>query len=462
MSESLRARLLVASSLACGVYAAGLGEAVAQESVGGEGPPATTLVLLKEPEPARRSEPAAEGAAAPIEVPAVKVDREEDEFAGFPVIGGSTDIGVQFGGAATITRLGNGYRPYRWKLDALLSASVKGGPDGTEFVQQSHDIRLDVPYALNGKARIQPAVFFDKTINSGYFGLGNASQATTDANGEVGRRYQFRHQEFRARINVRSPITNTVSFAYGLQLRYLNPTAYPDSKLAIDAKTVTGDNKPLLYGLQPLDIGIFSFGLIYDTRDDEIFPSSGAYDLLGLRIAGATPTSSDVYWGGFNFLLRRYTRIGGPFVLAARVFGDFMAGHVPFYDLSQGGAFIAVDLPGGPQGIRGVPNGRYSGLVKIVGNVELRGWLLDFKIFGEKFKVGPDAFVDAGRIWLDYTFNDPRDGKGLGLKYGIGGGVHVLWGTAALFRVELAYSPDAAAANPGFPIGIYVADSVMF
>jgi hypothetical protein len=29
-------------------------------------------------------------------------------------------------------------------------------------------------------------------------------------------------------------------------------------------------------------------------------------------------------------------------------------------------------------------------------------------------------------------------------------------------RVEAAYSPDAASENPGFPIGIYVSDGLMF
>jgi hypothetical protein len=38
----------------------------------------------------------------------------------------------------------------------------------------------------------------------------------------------------------------------------------------------------------------------------------------------------------------------------------------------------------------------------------------------------------------------------------------VLWGKAALFRAEIAYSPDAAIANPGFPAAIYLADDVIF
>ena len=41
-------------------------------------------------------------------------------------------------------------------------------------------------------------------------------------------------------------------------------------------------------------------------------------------------------------------------------------------------------------------------------------------------------------------------------------GVFVVWGTAAVFRVEFAYSPDAVSVNPSFPIGVYAADSQMF
>ena len=64
-------------------------------------------------------------------------------------------------------------------------------------------------------------------------------------------------------------------------------------------------------------------------------------------------------------------------------------------------------------------------------------------------------------MFADYG-PDPRDGKGLGLKYGVGAGVFVVWGTAAVFRVEFAYSPDAVSVNPNFPLGIYAADGQMF
>jgi hypothetical protein len=65
-------------------------------------------------------------------------------------------------------------------------------------------------------------------------------------------------------------------------------------------------------------------------------------------------------------------------------------------------------------------------------------------------------------VWNDYTFSDPRDGTGIGIKYGIGGGPFIIWDTAALLCVNVAYSPDASAANPGFPLGIYVQEGLTF
>jgi len=431
---------------------------------------AVVVAGLLAPAQARAEEPpvvAAPLQTEPLNQPRLPDEEVEDlrdktEWAGFPVLGGSTDIGVQFGGAGTVTHVGNRFRPYWWKADALVSASIKGGPRGTEIVQQSHDLRLDIPGGAGGKVRLLPGVFFDRTINSGYFGLGNGTEVVTLPDGQVGARYQFKHQEMRTRLNIRQPLTGPFSLMYGWQLRYLNPSAYPESRLSIDAATRLSDGRPLIYGLEPLGIGIINGGLIYDTRNDEIVPTKGSYHVGALRLAGATPTESGVYWMGVNFILRKYVKIAGPVVLAGRLFVDFMAGHVPFYDLSQGGAFIAIDLPGGPQGIRGVPNGRYSGLIKAVGNVELRSVVTSFRFIGSKFQIGNTVFLDAGRVWNDYTFSDPRDGSGLGLKYGVGGGGFLVWDTAALFRIDVAYSPDASAANPGFPVGIYVQEGLMF
>jgi hypothetical protein len=174
------------------------------------------------------------------------------------------------------------------------------------------------------------------------------------------------------------------------------------------------------------------------------------------------PTDSHVYWAGLNVIVRKYVPLPGSFVLAGRIIVDLMAGNVPFYDLSQGGAFDPDDLPGGAESVRGIPNGRYSGLVKAIGNIELRRIHGAVRVFGSRFQIGTNEFFDTGRVWTNYTFSDPRDGTGLGLKYGVGAGVFMIWDTAALFRIDVAYSPDASAANPGFPVGIYVQEGMIF
>ncbi len=392
----------------------------------------------------------------------VDEEPEHTESAGFPVLGGSTDIGVQIGVAANVAHVGRGMKPYWWKFDTLLSASVRNGPDGLEFVQQADTLRIDVPGGAGGKVRLMPAAYFDRTINAGYYGLGNDSRVVADPKGQLGRRYQFIREEVRTRLNIRQPIAGPFSTLYGWQLRYANPQAYPESRLAIDATTRLPDGRPLVRGLEPLGIGVLNGGLIYDTRDDELVPKSGSYHLWALRFEGATPTTSKIAYAGFNVILRKYVQLPGPYTLAMRFYGDLMAGNVPFYDLSQGGALNPTDLPGGPSGIRGVPRGRYSGLIKVVGNVEVRAVVTSFHLFKSRFQVGHTAFLDTGRVWNDYTFSDPRDGTGLGLKYGVGAGAFLIWDRTSILRVDAAYSPDAAAVNPGFPFGIYVQEGFVY
>ena len=110
-------------------------------------------------------------------------ETEHNEFAGAPILGGNTDIGFQIGVAAAFTRVSPRYVPYRWKIDGLVSASIKDGPRGTEVVQQSHDMRIDIPRALSGKVRIMPGIFFERTVNAGYFGIGNATPAIANPDG---------------------------------------------------------------------------------------------------------------------------------------------------------------------------------------------------------------------------------------------------------------------------------------
>jgi hypothetical protein len=200
---------------------------------------------------------------------------------------------------------------------------------------------------------------------------------------------------------------------------------------------------------------------MFDTRDSEFVTRHGIFYQAG--VGGTLGSTDDVAYGVAGVVLAHYAPLPGPFVFASRFVADFQFGRVPFYDLAQGGIFEPQYLLGGETGVRGVPFGRYAGRVKLVTNIEVRSTPFPrFTFFGERFRIGTTTFFDAGRVWDDYAWVSPADGYTLGLKYGIGGGLFIQWGEAAIFRIEAAYSPDAVSENPGLPVGIYVSDGLMF
>ncbi len=395
-------------------------------------------------------------------------DKPKTEVAALPILAGNSDIGVQVGGAAFMTHLAGGIRPYAWKADLLLSASLKPGPTGgVDLAQQAHDLRLDIPRFLGSRVRLMPGFFVERHVNAGYFGLGNATLAIPFPDGSVGRRYHSVTEEVRFRLNARFPLTGRFDGMLGVQLRYTDADAYPYSKLAADAAVIEPDGRPRIFGMDPIASAIPAAGLVYDTRNDEISPRSGSFDMIGIRAglgvpAGPGSSNRGMRYVGGSVVLRRYAPLVGPLVLATRFVGDVIAGDAPFYDLVQGITFTPIDLIGGHGGLRGVPNGRYTGKIKTLATLEVRSQLVTFGLLGARFRVGTQAFGDVGRVWSDFKHDPARDGRGLGLKYGVGGGLYLIWGTAAVIRMEVAYSPDAVAANPGLPIGVYIADGHAF
>jgi Omp85 superfamily domain len=382
------------------------------------------------------------------------------EFAGFPIIGGNSDIGVQFGGAATLTRFYDEALPYLWNVDLLLSASVKDDQNGFRLVQQSHVLRLDAPELFQGRMRLDARATFQRTINAGYYGIGNAT-VVSPLPGEtnLGLRYQYLQQEGWLRGIVRIHTGTPVDIALAGNLRYESPAAYGGSRLAEDLAG-RGRGSGVIGGAPAL-LGSLTAGVMIDTRDSEFVTARGIYYQLG--VAETFGSAEDVAYAEASAVLAHYAPLGGPFIFASRFIASFRFGRVPFYDLLQGGAFEPEFLVGGDQGVRGVPQGRYGGLVKAVANTEIRSTPFPrFRIFGERFRIGTTTFFDVGRVWSDYAAISAADGTSLGLKYGVGGGIFIQWGEAAIFRIEVAYSPDAVSENPGFPIGVYVADGLTF
>lgn len=384
------------------------------------------------------------------------------ELAGFPIVGGNSDIGFQFGGAATWTRFYDEAFPYLWNVDLLLSASIKDDSGGVRLVQQSHVLRLDYPAWLDGRARLDARASFQRTINAGYYGIGDASAAALPSGaGGPGQLYEYTQLEGRERNIVRVHTGTPFDLALGTNLRIEAPSVYAGSRLAQDVAAGPVAGRPATLGSQETLLGGIAAGFFVDRRDSEFITRSGYFYQVG--IGGTLGTAESVGYGEVSAVLAHFAPLPGPFIFASRFVASFEFGRVPFYDLMQGGVFEPQYLFGGEQGVRGVPNGRYSGRVKVVTNTELRATPFPrFVLLGQRLRIGTDVFFDAGRVWSDYAVISTADGNGSGIKYGIGGGLFLQWGEAAIFRIEAAYSPDAVAENPGLPVGIYVSDGLMF
>ena len=385
------------------------------------------------------------------------------EPAGFPLIGGDSDIGFEFGAVGTLSYFADGVKPYRWNMDFILSASVKSGPTGPEIAQQSYLWQIDVPGLLGNRIRLNPEVSYTHTINYGYFGLGNASNGAPPPNSTQNpdRYYEWIESIAQVRTEMRLELRHPLAALFAAQYLYVSPTAYAGSVLAQDIAATTNGTGPAIYGTKNVSLPSLAAGFLWDSRDSEIFPRSGMLHEVGVRGERGVPFDSGVKYLEAGGIFRGYVPLG-PAVFAARLVTNFQVGNVPFFDLFQAGPFDQKEMPGGSAGIRGVPVGRYLGPIKILGNVELRAMLVKFSVLKQRFTLGGDVFFDTGRIWSDYSFHSSLDGSGIGLKYGVGGGIYVLWGQAAMLRIEAAYSPDAVAENPSLPIGLYVNDGVMF
>jgi hypothetical protein len=389
--------------------------------------------------------------------PILKDDYQTSRFeaAGFPLIAGNSDIGVQFGAVGTLTRFADGVVPYRWNMDVVATLALKSGPNGSEITQQSYQWNIDVPSLANGRVRVNPQILYYRTINQLYFGLGNASSAEAPADASP-RYFQFDDRQARLRVLTRVALRAPVDLMIGAQYRFEDPHPYSGGRLEQDAAAGT------VRGVRPMSLFTLAAGFLFDSRDNEVFPRSGGFHHLGLRGTFGAPQIEQVGYAGVGAQVASYWKVVGPLSFALRGVVDLQLGNVPVYDLYTGGAFYTDEMIGGSSSVRGVPVGRYSGMIKLYGNAELRALLLRIRILDQQFRLGGNLLFDTGRLWTDYTFRSPLDGSGVGLKWGAGGGAYLVWGQAAVFRVEIAYSPDARAGNPGLPLGIYVEDGVMF
>lgn len=400
--------------------------------------------------------PADGDAAAPVDAgppPPEAADAgvpDDYEWKVFPVVAYNSDIGFEFGAFGVVNRLGPPGLPYHWSLSGQAAASVKAQPGGGAEIPV-HDDKVLFDYrALDGQFRGFLALWFWQAANAGFYGLGNQSPPAGDPAATSVRPTQYVRSELAASADGAWQVAPGLWVRGGLAVQRVAPVVYPGSTLALAQGA-----EPLLLGLAPHVSVIAAAGVQYDTRDRELAPTRGVFLEATVRGAAGPLTGNDLTFGGLTVHLRGYQEVWpGRVVLAGRVLLDAVFGRPPLHQLSRSGGFSEVWMLGGADGVRGIPEGRYQGRLRLAGNLEARVHLIDFGFWDQRFEVGVVAAVDAGRVWADWTPRPDLDGAGLGLHPSFGGGLRLRWGETVMIRLDVAYAPWPAG-TPGDPVGVY-------
>ena len=378
------------------------------------------------------------------------------ELGAVPLVGGDSDIGFGGGALGSLTWLEPKYRPYRRRLELGGIATFKRSSGEWEAPYQDFYLLLTDPHLLRDRLRMELRPSYTREANQLYYGIGNATVAPESGPAGESDRDYFQYGRLHPTLlaRVRATLGGGFFALTGVSLTFNRLDIHPVSKLALDANAPNDPMQPSFRVLDEHAVALFEYALVYDTRDDETATHEGAYHQMKLRLSPGGSTAFPYRYGQLNVMARFYTTpVPRRLTLAFRLVGDAQFGDPPFYELARYEDTFAV---GGGKGVRGVPAQRYYGKLKAFGNLEARTELFSFRVADKDYSLGLVAFIDAGRVWADWSYQPELDGTGIGLKWGAGGGLRFQQGTTFVVRGDVAWSPDAR------PIGAYFTAGQMF
>ncbi len=391
----------------------------------------------------------ATASADPVATDATKPRRAE--FGAFPLAGGDSDHGFGVGGFGSYAKPNPKAPPYDWSLEA--GGFITFRPVNGELTHPYQDLyMLYRNLALwQGKGRLEARVAWTKEGALNFFGIGNASEAPESETLQQNR-YQRTHPE--GHVRLRYQLYGPWSLEVGQTYAHNALRIGPETRLAAAFLAPPEGFESAFKTQRPHDVARSEVMFVFDTRDNELAPTRGQFFTFQTRVSPKIGNRLPFGYQQLNLTGRTFhTLIPKRLVFAGRVVGDLLLGDPPFYELAR---FEETNAMGGVKGLRGVLAQRYHGKVKLFGNLELRARLFDFRLFKKEFTLGAVSFFDSGRVWSDLSPRRELDGSGIGLKYGVGGGLRLLQGTTFVVRADFAWSPDAR------PLGAYITAGHIF
>jgi outer membrane protein assembly factor BamA len=348
------------------------------------------------------------------------------QFTALPNASYKDSEGFALGGQMFLFQYGDGrVKPYEWRTATSFKISNEGMASGYIF--------LDRPNFWGKNSRLQLYAEYNRNRFDDYYGLGNTPYYNANliepnhADYKNENYYSFKQQRpgIRATFQMPSRLAHTRhSFGFGVSSQKVD--AY------VEANRLLED---LAVGFAGGITSLLQYGLIYDTRDQEAGPTSGAWSDVLAEYA------SPIWGSDYNYVRltltdRRYISLGPRIVYAQRFIFEPIFGDVPFYDMAIiNSSYRRQRGLGGSTSLRGVPRLLFVGQHKILGNFELRFETYKTRMLKQDLTFYIHTFLDVGRVWLKnekLTLEDVRNSYGAGL--------HIRWRKDLIGAIDIGRS----------------------
>jgi len=382
-------------------------------------------------------------------------------FGALPVISYDTDLGFQYGALVNFFNYGDGstYPEYLQSIYMEWSRTTKGSGINRIYFDSKHTIpgiwlTADISYLTE-----QAMQFFGF---NGYDAVYNASWED-DTSPEYVSRVFYRHDRrmFRVLTSFQGQLLKSTD-----KFRWLAGFTYTDNTIAsVDIDRLnegknTSDQLPDVPGLYDNYVSwgaikeneavgnkvtYLKAGLVYDTRNEEAFPTKGIWADAILSYAPTFLGDWDYNYTKLTIAFRQYFGFGTKnLVLGYRLgYQGTVSGSVPFHMQPHIVPIILIGAGseglGGSRSLRGVMRNRVVGDGIVLGNIELRWRFINAMLFKQKLYIGTNVFGDFGKVvkkiefeinpdstanvnlaeYFDYGADALHISTGIGLKFGL-------------------------------------------
>jgi hypothetical protein len=320
----------------------------------------------------------------PVPHPSAPWLRERDwgsQIYGLPWLSWSEDYGLFLGGGVDYTSYGFRKSPYstrhRLRLGYAFDAEVGRSDYRGVFRRENSRVHTGLHLIASGLEILR------------FYGFGNET-------GDEGEDdfYKVRQRQFLIAPSLSLPLGPRLEATVAPIFKY-------GSTRDEQGGTLIGQEQPYGTGQFGQLGGLLRLQL--DTRDHEVFPTSGVF----IRADGVVyPQAWDVAstFGAVDGEASTHFTARGTLqtTLSLRGGGKKVWGTFPFHEAAfiGGGGFF-----GGSQAVRGLPQNRYAGDASVYGNAELRLRLTRLELLLPA-DIGLFALADAGRVFLEGEESD--------------------------------------------------------